>query len=351
MKHSIKKAVAFFLVASLLLSVEVIAGGRNRVGTNAAAELLIPVGARYIAMGGASVATVSGIDAIYYNPAGLSRSTFGATAMFSHMSYIANMGVDYIGVAANFNGFGHLGFTLKTLNIGDINVTTEDAPDGTGEKFSPTFVTFGATYSRTLTDRIGVGFTAKLISESINRVSASGFAFDFGVQYRDLGDINGLSIGVCAKNIGGAMKFDGASLLRQADVLDVNRSTSFYKVEASSDELPSTIELGVAYTRPIGEKSKLNFVSLFQNNNYDDDEIKFGGEMDFNNIFFARAGYNWAPDAPDDATGAKNAYIFGVTLGGGFHYDIGGVDLALDYAWRETNFFDANNVFTVRLGF
>jgi hypothetical protein len=351
MKLSNKNSLALFLVASLLISVEAIAGGRNRAGTNAAAELLIPVGARYIGMGGASVATVSGIDAIYWNPAGLSRGTFGASAMFSHMAYIADIGVEYIGASANFSGFGHIGFTLKTLSIGEIAITTEDNPDGTGEKFSPTFVTFGATYARTLTDRISVGATIKLISETINRVSASGYAFDFGVQYRDLGSISGLSIGVAAKNIGSAMQFDGAGLLRQADAQDVTRPPSLYKVEASSDELPSSLELGLAYTRPMGEKNKLNLVGLFQNNNFDDDELKFGAEYDFNNLLFFRAGYNFAPDAPNDATGAENAYIFGLSLGGGFHYDIGGVDLALDYAWRDANFFDANNVFTIRLGF
>jgi hypothetical protein len=202
-----------------------------------------------------------------------------------------------------------------------------------------------------LTDRIAVGVTAKLISESLNRASASGFAFDFGVQYRDLGNISGLSIGVVAKNIGGTMKFDGAGLLRQAEAQDVTRPSSPFKVEASSDELPSTIELGVGYTANLGEKSKLNLVSLFQNNNFDDDELKFGVEYDFNNLFFLRGGYNFAPESPNDATGAEDAYVFGLAIGGGFHYDLGGVDLSLDYAWRDVNFFDANNIFTIRLGF
>src|SRR5713101_6662115 len=106
-------------------------GGANRSGTNAAPELLIPVGARDIAMGGASVATTSGIDAIFWNPAGLARSPFGASAMFSHMSYIADIPVNYFAVGVSFEGFGSLGFSLKSLGIGDIAVTNEDFPDGT----------------------------------------------------------------------------------------------------------------------------------------------------------------------------------------------------------------------------
>jgi hypothetical protein len=351
MKLSINRILALGLAVLLLISIEAIAGGRNRAGTNAASELLIPVGARYIGTGGASVATVVGIDAIYWNPAGLSRSNIAASAMFSHMQYIADINMEYVAVSANFSGLGTLGISIKTLSFGDIAVTTEDNPDGTGELFSPNFVTFGATYSRALTDRIGVGVTVKLISESLNRVSASGVAFDFGVQYRDLGNISGLSIGVVAKNIGTAMKYDGAGLLRQADVLDVTRPSSLYKVEGSTDELPSTLELGIGYTIPIGEKNKVNVVSLFQNNNYDDDEIKFGAEYAYKDLLFIRGGWQFAPESPNDATGSEDAYIFGPSLGGGFHYDLGGVDIALDYAWRDANFFDASNIFTISLGF
>lgn len=351
MKLSINRILALGLAVVLLISIDALAGGRNRAGTNAASELLIPVGARYMATGGASVATVAGIDAIFWNPAGLSRSNAAATAMFSHMQYIADINVEYVAASANFSGFGNLGVSIKTFSFGEIAVTTEDNPDGTGELFSPTFVTFGATYSRALTDRIGVGINVKLVSETLNRVSASGVAFDFGVQYRDLGNISGLSIGVVAKNIGTSMHYDGAGLLRQADVLDVTRPSSLYKVEASNDELPSTIEMGIGYTMSIGETNKVNLVSLFQNNNYDDDEIKVGAEFAFKDLFFLRGGWQFAPDAPNDATGKENAYIFGPTFGAGFHHEVGGVDVALDYAFRDTNFFSSVNVFSIALGF
>jgi hypothetical protein len=217
--------------------------------------------------------------------------------------------------------------------------------------FSPAFVTVGLTYSRLLTDRISVGATANLVSEKLDRVSGSAVAFNAGVQYRDLGNVPGLSIGVAVKNFGGAMRYKGTGLLRQGQLEDISRGPSFYEIAAGTDELPSTIELGLGYSRSLGETSKINLTSLFQNNNFDDDEIKFGAEYAYKALFFIRGGWDLAPESPNDATGSEDAYIFGPSFGGGFHYDLGGVDVALDYAWRDINFFDASNVFSIRLGF
>src|SRR5438128_2487144 len=76
------------------------AGRGDKAGTAAASELLIPVGAQSVALGGSEMASVSGIEVIYWNPAGLARSEKGANAMFSHMSYIADIGVEYFAVSS-----------------------------------------------------------------------------------------------------------------------------------------------------------------------------------------------------------------------------------------------------------
>ncbi len=49
------------LLVTLLLPAVCFAGSGNRAGTNGASELLIPIGARDIAMGGASASTSFGI--------------------------------------------------------------------------------------------------------------------------------------------------------------------------------------------------------------------------------------------------------------------------------------------------
>lgn len=353
MKQPVLKTFSILLAFLVLVSGNALAGGENRVGTSAASELLIPVGARDISMGGSSIATTTGLEAIFWNPAGLARSTHPANAMFSHMEYIADIGVDFFGVSGTFEGFGTLGLSVKSLAIGDIQVTTEDQPDGTGQLLSPTVAVVGLTYSRLLTDRISVGATFNVISERFDKVSATGFAVNAGVQYSGLGGVQGLSLGVAIKNIGPQLSFDGDGLLRQGNVNDVLRPGSFYKVEAASHELPSTIEIGLAYDRSFAEQNSLQFSSVFQNNNFASDEYKVGLEYGYNNLFFLRGGYNFAESMEDASSPLqdKQTYIYGLTAGVGVHYETGGLDLTFDYAFRDVEFLDANHIFSFKVGF
>ena len=184
-------------VIILLLATSItFAAGGSRTGTAGASQLLIPVGPRGIAMGESNLVSASGIEALFWNPAGVSHMKNNADVMFSYMSYIADIGVQYGAVAANFEGFGAVSFAVKSLSIGNIDVTTTSNPDGTGQTFSPTELVAGLSYSKMLTDAISVGLTVNYVTETLAEVSASGFSFDFGVIYNNLAEINGLSIGI-----------------------------------------------------------------------------------------------------------------------------------------------------------
>jgi long-subunit fatty acid transport protein len=348
--HLIALALFVFAVAFPAISY---AGGENRVGTNSAAELLIPVGARDVALNGSSIATTTGIDAIYWNPAGLARSKYSANAMFSHMSYIADIGVEYLALSGAFEGFGTLGLSLKTLSVGQINITTEDSPDGTGEIMSPTMVNLGLTYSRLLTDRISVGATFTIISEQFDKVASNGFAFSAGVQYFGFAGVDGLSLGVAVKNIGPQMRFGGDGLLRAGNSNDVLRPSSFYSVTAASFELPSTIELGLGYKYAVSEQNALNFSGIFQNNNFSGDEYKLGAEYVFNNMFSLRAGYGFSQSTENSTLSVddKSTMIFGFSAGAGINYEMESTTLSFNYAYRAVKFFDANHIISIGIGF
>ncbi|MFQ5650523.1 MAG: PorV/PorQ family protein [bacterium] len=344
MKSSVHKMVILCLAILFLASVEGIAQ-EQRIGTNSASELLIPVGARYIAMGGASIATVQGVDAIFWNPAGVARSDYSADVTFSHMQHLADININYAALSIKFGSVGTFGFSIKAMDIGDIVVTTEVAPDGTGALLSPQFITGGLTYSRALTDRISVGGTINFISETFERVSASGVALDLGVQYRDLASINGLSLAVAVKNLGPSLKFGGSGLLGSAQLDEVDRGATPLLIQAQDDELPSYIVIGASYMVNLGETSSLELAGTFQDNNFQDDTGQFGAEYNYNNLFFARLGYTVSPDAANDA------HIYGATLGAGIHHDFPNIGLTIDYAYRDVDFFEASNVFSIRLGF
>ena len=58
-----------------------------------------------------------------------------------------------------------------------------------------------------------------------------------------------------------------------------------------------------------------------------------------------RGGYNYVPDLSSE----DNLYTF--ALGAGIKYDLGGTILEVDYAFRDSQYFDANNVFSLTVGF
>jgi len=342
------------MMAILLIGVDsAFAGGGSRNGTGGANELVIPVGARGIALGGSTISTESGIDALFWNPAGVANMTNSATATFSTMSYIANIGVEYGAVSANFEGFGVVSFDIKSLNVGDIPVTTNDQPDGTGQTFTPQFLTAGATYSRALTDRIAIGLTINYISETLGQVSSSGFGVNAGVQYKDLGDISGLSFGLAIKNIGPQMTFGGPGLLVKAAPTGststptdpFNRPPSYYSINAAPFDLPSAFDIGFGYAPKLDDINALQLSLVFENNNFSGDVYNVGAEYGYNKMFFARLGYTMSPTNQDPN------YIYGFTAGAGINYDLGGIDVKVDYAYRSVKYFTANNVFEISLGF
>ena len=341
-----RNRIRLLVLAALISPSAALAGSGQRTGTNGAAELLIPVGTRDIAMAGSTLAAASGIDALFWNPAGSAHVLRDVTLYASHMSYFADIGVDCGAVSVNIESFGVVSLDIKVLSIGDIPVTTAQYPDGTGNTFRPQFFTMGLTYARQLTDRISVGFTGTLITERMAEVSASGVAFNGGLIYSDLGGLPGLAFGVVVKNIGPQMKFNGPGLNVQAVAGGLDRGTMLYGIDAAGFELPSTFELGFAYRTNIIEDNKVTIASSFENNNFADDEYKFGLEYGFRDLLFLRAGYDYQPPKSADREN-----IFGATFGAGVHMNVGTVDVTFDYAFRSTKFFDNNHVFSVILGF
>lgn len=334
------------IVVLLALFVDVFAGGGKRNGTGGAQELLIPVGARGLALSGAYTSGITGLDAIFYNPAGLGAAGGSAEAMFSYMNYIADINFTYAAAAFHMEGFGSVGLSVRSLDFGEIPYTTVENPYGTGATFSPTFVIFGVTYSNALTDRIRVGLNVNIISEEIERVAASGVAFDAGVQYNGLAGIEGLKFGLVLKNLGPKMQFAGPDLLRSATDTETLKGSQFREINAASFELPSQMELGLAYERRFSDLYSATFSSSFQNNTFSNDEYKFSGEFIYDNMVFIRGGYTYVSEAAN----VEEESIFGPTFGVGFKVP-GDLVLGVDYAFRSATYFDANHMVTLNVGF
>lgn len=328
---------------AFIVSIPNFAGDPTRKGTTGADQLLIPVGARGIATGGALLSSVTGLEAIYYNPAGLdvAQRTEG---MFSHMSYLADIGISYFAAGTSLGDFGSLALSFKTFDFGEIPVTTFNSPDGTGATYSPSFLTAGVTYSKIITDRVSIGVNAKVISETIMSTNATGFAIDFGVQYRFKSN---LSLSATVKNVGTNMQYTGQDLEVKTGVPGTNPggSNAQYSAVTEGFQIPSFFEMSLGYRFDFDAENMMRLGGTFVNNNAFEDEVKLGMEYGFMKMFFIRGGYNLLTENTDD-------YIYGFTFGAGVDYYLAdGLNVVFDYAFREVKEFpDPNHVFTVKIG-
>ncbi len=339
------RSLRVFVALLVLIPAFCFAGRGDKAGTAAATELLVPIGAASIGMGSTAIATAAGIEAIFWNPAGLSRTTYGTMGMISHMSYLADINVEYGAISTNFLGLGTVALSVKTFSFGDIPVTTEESPDGTGETVSPTMMVIGGTFARNISDRISLGINTKFVYEKMGAVSANVLCFDVGVQYSGLGGIPGLEFGVVMKNLGPKMRYEGTGLLRAGTIEGGLLNNTPVKLQASSDDLPSTIEIGLAYTSVLDESNDLSLASIFRNNNYSEDEYGLGAEYAYEHRFFARAGY-------DFASGLEGReYIFGPTFGFGVKTTLYNLAVSVDYAYRSAEYFGGNHVLALSVGY
>jgi hypothetical protein len=338
MKKIILSSIILLMASFLIVQ----AGDVSRLGTTSGTQLLIPVGARALSMGGAPLGVISGGEAIFWNPAGIAAST-QSEVLFNNMQYIADIDVNYMSLVFNGGNIGAFGLDIKSLSFGNIDETTEQLPDGTGNTYSPTFIVSGLTYSRRLTDRINAGVTGKVIYESIMETSASTFALDMGVQY-SFGQK--LYFGVVMKNVGGKLKYDGRNLERQYQIQSSSliADNGFFRGVPLASDIPSTFSVGVSYVLDVGEDNAFMLNGTFDNANAASDLLSGGMEYGFRDLFFLRAGYGYNLQNSDDS-------IFGASFGAGIKYPIGNFDFYFDYAYRQlTDFFDANNIFTIKFG-
>jgi hypothetical protein len=336
-------------VALLGLAGSADAGSLDRVGTAGASELRIPVGAASVAIGGSAVALGNGIANMYYNPASLA-GVDGPEAMVAYSTYIADTKVNYGAISTKLGSAGNIAFSIKVLNIGDLIVTTEDAPEGTGEVLNPNYSIFGLTYGRRMTDRVLVGFTANYINEKISQTSATGFAADLGVQY-DTG-WRGLRFGFAMKNIGPNMRFSGPDFERRFTLPgdDPSAQPHVVQLESTEFELPSYMQFGVSYDLGIAEKQHATIFGAFQGNNFGTDEYRLGAEYLLGEHIALRGGYVGQMALKEEDR--QQNYLYSYNYGAGLNFKLGDRPLSFDWAGTHIGeFFDDNQQVSLKIAF
>lgn len=335
MKHKLTILVAML---STVFGSTVFAGSERKVGTAGALELTIPVGTRGVALGGAVVANPIGLESIYWNPAGLT-SIEGTEAVFSYQPYLADMEMNFFGVATTIASFGTLAGSARVLSVGEIEETTEQLPEGTGRVYNPTLSVITVTYAKDMTASVSLGVNASFIHESVFQVSASGLAFDFGVTYRP--QWQGIMLGIAIKNFGPKMSFSGPGFDRTFE--EGGRRT--FSPNSANFELPASISMGLSYNFLQQGMNSATLMGNFDANNFSPDAWQGGAEYAYNERYFLRAGYSASTGSGDAES------IYGLALGAGLEYPMGNTTLKVGYAWNQTEVFDDNQYFSVGLNF
>ncbi|MCD6321490.1 MAG: PorV/PorQ family protein, partial [Clostridiales bacterium] len=334
------RKLIFFALVALLICVNILSAQNspNRVGTTASNFLELGYDPKGIAMGEACVSTVEDLSSIYWNPAGLAfmekNEMFFAYQpwLVGTQTYIASAG--YIAQRV-----GTFAASIMGINYGEMEVTTMELQEGTGEKYAPADLAVNFSYGRRLTSWFGFGATAKYVHSSIFHSSANAIAADFGVIintgfFSPTDEKDGMKIGMCLSNYGTRMQYGGLDMLRSIDI-SPGESGNYkdIKVEYKTDswELPLIFRIGVSVNPIVKTMHRLTLAADALHANNNNESLNLGAiyTLSLPGVakVFIRGGYR--------GVFLENSE-FGPTFGAGILlYSSNQKAIQFDYAYRD----------------
>ena len=202
------------------------------------------------------------------------------------------LGHQAIGAAFGALIFGTVSMGLLGLLSGDIEETTELQPLGTGRTFTANDFAGFVSFARSMTDKFSGGGTIKYVIQNIDKLSASGIAFDMGAIYK-VGLFYDMTIGFSIKNFGGDMKYEGENLQQTIKLNDNVFEEDDVRIEVTSENysLPISFDLGSSLTIPMRKSDQL-IPSIAIHNIADQAEfLSFGLEYNFGELMYFILGH------------------------------------------------------------
>ncbi len=298
----------------------------RKVGTSVSQFLKIGVGARALSMGGSFQAVADDASAVYWNPAGMTR-TEGISWTFNHTNWFLDTNHDFSSLVLPLRHGSFLGLSINVMSIGEEEITTEENSSGTGQYWDAMGLSAGVSYARRMTDKFSLGATVKYVSERIWNESAATVAIDVGT-YLDT-DYKGIIIGMSFTNFGPNMQLSGRDLIREMDLNEANSLNSPVDTRLHTEPWPlpvcftigTSVELIGSGDRFINSaRNRLTLACNGTHPNDDSEKLNIGFEWAFNEMVFLRGGYSTEYDLSELSGGA------GIKVGA---Y---GRDLLIDYS-------------------
>ena len=320
----------------------------RKSGLTGAAFLKIGVGARPVALGSAYTTVTGDVHQLFWNPAGIALDGGESQVLLSHNSWIADLSHQALGFTRDMGDMGTLGIGVVTLGLSDIAADRDVVPQfvldagtfnpndtASSGSYSYRDLALGVSWGRNITDRLNMGVTGKIITQSIDGVGATAFAADFGAIYR----INSTySLGARINNLGSDL--------------------TFYDIGAP---LPLIFSIGAAAVVVADPDSGMAVTVLADATKPQDAEqlLYTAVEAQLFNMLKLRSGYKLnyqsiEDDKVDEVSGAvvgADRTEEGLTAGLGLDFGMAGYNATVDYAFTSFGILDSVHQFSLQFRF
>lgn len=260
----------FRILVSSLILVVFSAGAQTRKYSNE--FLSIGVGARALGMGNANIASTEGVNAGYWNPAGLLAQKNDIEVGLMHAEYFAGIAkYDYVGISKIIDSNSVAGISILRFGVDNIP-NTLDLVDANGNIDYNRVTTFNAvdfaallSYARRIPSIKGVelGGNFKIIRRRLGEFGGAwGFGLDAGARY----DHKGWKLAAMARDVTGTFNAWSFSLDEKelATFIQTGNEVPTSSLEVT---LPKLI-LGIAkefsfWKNNISVLGEVNFINTF----------------------------------------------------------------------------------------
>ncbi|MDZ7337448.1 MAG: PorV/PorQ family protein [candidate division KSB1 bacterium] len=286
----------------------------TKAGSAGLQFLKIGLGGRETAMGDAGLATVRGVNAIHWNPAGIAYVE-KAEAGFTHRTWLLDIRLSAAAAAVSWRHVGVFGISVVHMGIPEFEETTVLAQDGTGRMVHAGDLAVGLALARRFTNKLSLGGQVRYVREELDRDSFSNVLLDFGAIYET--GFRHLRLSVAAQHFGPDIKF----------LRDKFRMPLLFRIGLADDLFhtrANQLTVAVDLLHPTDNRERVNV----------------GLEYGFMETLFVRGGYRGNSDL--------GAWSFGA----GVRHELFGVAGSLDYSYADYGpIMGGVNTFSFTFGF
>ncbi|MEK7331051.1 MAG: PorV/PorQ family protein [Candidatus Eisenbacteria bacterium] len=217
------------VTALMLAALAALAAAPARAAPSGFAFLEVPAGARASGVGGAFVAMGEGVEAAFWNPAGLA-AVERIEITGSHYEFFQHLRHDQFAVAGRWLGGGLAG-SVRALYSEPIEARDE-LGNVTGT-FGGDDLEFGLAYGRVLAAGVRAGVSAQRVRERLADLSTSTYAFGAGASWEPAG-LPALRLGLALDHLGPDANY------------------TFEDGPGQPLRLPAALQAGASYRRGLG---------------------------------------------------------------------------------------------------